>query len=81
MILTIKINNEDNSLKKNQGVKNFTLVTCSEADPGSPVGGGANPPGGANIWFCQIFQKLNCMKLRKFWAEGAPPLDPPLSLD
>ena len=26
-------------------------------DPGFPVGGGANPPGGANIWFCQILQK------------------------
>ena len=26
-------------------------------DSGFPVGGGANPPGGANIWFCQIFRK------------------------
>ena len=28
------------------------------ADPGFPVGGDANPPGGgANIWFCQILWK------------------------
>ena len=27
------------------------------ADPGFPRGGGANPPGGANIRFCQIFLK------------------------
>ena len=32
--------------------------TVSGADPGFPVGGGANPPGGgANIWFCQISRK------------------------
>ena len=30
----------------------------SGADPGFPIGGGANPEGGgANIQFCQIFQK------------------------
>ena len=27
--------------------------------PGIPVGEGANPPGGANIPFCQHFQKLH----------------------
>ena len=27
------------------------------ADLGFPVGGGADPLGGANIQFCQIFQK------------------------
>ena len=26
--------------------------------------------GGANIWFCLIFQKKNCMTLRKFWSVG-----------
>ena len=31
----------------------------SGADPGFPIGGSANRPGGgdANIWNCQIFQK------------------------
>ena len=27
------------------------------ADPGFPIGGGANPLGGANIRICQIFRK------------------------
>ena len=31
----------------------------SGADPGFPVGRGANPAGGANIRFCQIFEKLH----------------------
>ena len=30
----------------------------SVADPGFPRDGGANPPGGANMQFCQISQKL-----------------------
>ena len=34
-------------------------------DPGFPVGGGANPPGGTNIRFCQIFPK-NFIKLQEF---------------
>ena len=55
---------------------------CSVADPGFPRGGGTNPPGGANIWFCQIFQKtaLNWKNLSR--GEGACPkfyyVDPPL---
>ena len=44
----------------------FFLNTAG-ADPGFPLGGCTNPPGGANIRCCQIFAK-NCMKLRKFWA-------------
>ena len=52
------------------------------ADPGFPVGGGANSSGGALTYnFTKIFQKI-CMKLRKFWAVGgharSAPLDPPL---
>ena len=31
--------------------------TSPGADPEFPVGGGANPLGGANIRFCQIFRK------------------------
>ena len=49
----------------------FTDTTYSGADPGFPVGGGAN------LRFCQNFPK-NCMKLQKFWVVGgragsAPP--------
>ena len=53
------------------------------ADPGFPVGGGANPPGGRQHMILPNIPK-NCMKLRKFWAvEGARrgrprPPDPPL---
>ena len=39
------------------------------ADPGFPVGGGANPPGGRQHMILPNFVK-NCMKLRKFWAVG-----------
>ena len=39
------------------------------ADPGFPVGGGANPPGGRQHMILPNFMK-NCMKLRKFWAVG-----------
>ena len=47
------------------------------ADPGFPVGGGADPPGGTPTYnFVKISNK-NCMKSRTFWALG-PPLDPPL---
>ena len=31
--------------------------TNAVADLGFPRGGGANPPGGPNIRFCQIFRK------------------------
>ena len=47
------------------------------ADPGFPVGGGANPPGGHQYMILPNFAK-NCMKVRKFWAGGAPPINPPL---
>ena len=36
-------------------VKGINIVTDPVADPGFPWGGGVNPPGGANIWFCEIF--------------------------
>ena len=53
----------------------------SGADPGFPVGGGANPRGGRQHTILPNFPK-NCMKLRKVWsvggAPGVPPLDPPL---
>ena len=38
-------------------------------DPGFLRGGGANPPGGANIRFRQNFPK-NCMKLKEFGPPG-----------
>ena len=38
-------------------------------DPGFLRDGGANPPGGANIRFCQIFTK-NCMKLKQFGPQS-----------
>ena len=43
------------------------------ADPGFPLGGGANSPGtGAPTYdFCQKFPK-NCMKLKEFGPRGAP---------
>ena len=49
----------------------------SGADPGFPVGGGANPLGGRQHTILSNFLK-NCMKSRKFWtvggrAPGAPP--------
>ena len=58
----------------------------TEAVPGFPVGGGANPPGGRQHMILPNFAK-NCMKLRKFWATGggrspgAPPRNPPLQDD
>ena len=56
----------------------FDAVLLSGADPGFPVGGGANPLGGRQHMILPNFAK-NCMKLRKFWAVGgAPPLNPPL---
>ena len=52
------------------------------ADPGFPVGRGANPPlRGRQHMILPNFPK-NCMKLRIFWVMGrAPgtPLDPPLN--
>ena len=58
-----------------------SLLECflvTGADPGFPVGGGANPLGGRQHTILPNFPK-NCMKLRKFWwsvggalAGGAP---------
>ena len=49
------------------------------ADLGFPVGWGADPRsvgrGGVTYNFAKFAQ--NCMELRKFWAVGAPLLDPP----
>ena len=64
------------------------LVFITGADPGFPVGEGANPPGGGGCQHMILpnFEK-NCMKLRKFWAVGggggdrtlrASSLNPPL---
>ena len=47
----------------------YQYQIATGADSGFPIGGGADFPGGANLQFCQIFQKT-CMKLRKFWAMG-----------
>ena len=57
------------------------------ADPGFPVGGGTNPPGGAPTYdFAMILPNFakNCMKMRTFWAvggesTGCAPLNPPLT--
>ena len=50
------------------------IYTISGADPGFPLEEDTNPPGGANLPFCQIFKKKG-MKLRTFWAVTAL-LDP-----
>ena len=42
-------------------------------DPGFPVEGDANPPGGCQHTILPNFPK-NCMKLRKFWSVGGAPL-------
>ena len=47
------------------------------ADPGFPVGGGADPLGGRQHTILLNFPK-NCMKSRKFWAVGGAPINPPL---
>ena len=43
--------------------------TNTGADPGFPVGGSANPPGGRQHMTLPNFAK-NCMKLRIFWTVG-----------
>ena len=43
------------------------ICTAFSGGSRSPVRRGANPSGGANIRFCQIFQK-NCMQLRNLWS-------------
>ena len=59
-------------------------VRNAGADPGFPVGGDTNPPGGCKHTNLPDFSK-NCMKLRKFWsvgghAPGATPLDRPYKI-
>ena len=55
------------------------------ADPGFPIGGGANPPAGAPTYkFVRFSQKLHAIKKilvsggGGVHKPGAPPLDPPL---
>ena len=45
-----------------------------------PRGRGANPGGGGNIQFCQIFPKLH--EIERIWIPGVPraPLDPLMPL-
>ena len=47
--------------------------TYLRAVPGFPVGGDANPPGGAPTYDFAKNVSKNRMKLRKSWAIGAPP--------
>ena len=56
----------------------WTKGKFTEADPGFPIGGGANPPGGTPTYKFTGFSQ-NCMKLRKFWSvEGGVPGEAPL---
>ena len=70
-------------LKKYSGHLNAQCKDFAEADPGFPIGGGANPPGGRQHMILPNFAK-NCMKLRKIWAVrgaragAASPQNPPL---
>ena len=54
------------------------------ADPGFPVGGGANPPGGAPTYdfakFCEKLHEIEKILGRREGARarGASPLNPPL---
>ena len=52
-------------------------TTYSGADPGFPVGGGTNPPGGANIRFWQFFWKLHEIEKILGRREGRVPGAPP----
>ena len=59
----------------------FIHLNNPGADPAFPIGGGANPVGGANIRFCQIFQKLHEMLGPGGGRDGVPqgyPPDPPM---
>ena len=53
------------------------MILVAGADPGFPVGGGADPPGGANIRFCQIFLKT-ARNQENFGPWGAHDGDVPL---
>ena len=59
-------------LKGYSGHLNAQCKDFAEADPGFPVGGGANPPRGRQHMILPNFAK-NCMKLRKIWAMGGHP--------
>ena len=48
------------------------IISYTGADPGFPVGGGADPLGGRQHTILLNFPK-NCMKSRKFWAVGGRP--------
>ena len=50
------------------------------ADPGLPVGGCANPPGGGTPTydFAKFCEKLH--EIEKILGLGVPPLDPPLCM-
>ena len=48
-------------------VTTLVMMLVTGADPGFPVGGGANPRGGHQHMILPNFLK-NSMKLRKFWA-------------
>ena len=56
-----------------------SFISIAGADPGFPVGGGANPRGGGRQHMILPNFVKNYMKLRKFWAvggwgvPGAPP--------
>ena len=59
----------------------------SGADPGFPIGEGANPPGGGRQYTNLPDLLKNCIKLRKFRSvggggarAGSAPLDPPLDI-
>ena len=60
-----------------QAMVNSHITNSSGADPGFPIGGGANhPEGGGNIRICKFFQKklheiekISCRR----GAPGAPP--------
>ena len=58
--------------------------TIAGADPGFPIGGGANPPGGGRQHTILPDFLKNCMKFRNIWSVGeggrvgGTPLDPPL---
>ena len=47
------------------------------ADPGFPVGGDANPPGGGRQHTNLPDFPKNCVKLRKFWSGGVRRGHPP----
>ena len=57
----------------------FIHLNNPGADPAFPIGGGANPVSGANIRFCQIFQKLHEMLGHRGLRQGYPP-DPLMQL-